>query len=1104
MAVQDPLIGTHLGGYLIFELVGRGGMGAVYRARDEEQQRDIALKVLPLDRLDDGREAERFQREAEVAVRFDHPNIVSVYGSGREEGYLYMAMELVEGESLRRRLRQEPKLSLDQALAVTEQVLAALQVAHEHHVIHRDIKAENVLLQEDGTAKVLDFGVAKLETGTVLTRVDEILGTVEYMAPEQILGDEIGPGVDLYAAGVLLYEMLTGTLPFTGDSPATLVYHQLNEEAKAPSFLNSAVPRPLDRLVLRLLDKLPENRYGSAADALAALQKISQRQQMFAIPGIAPEAAEREEVEEIRTRDFRPRFVGRQQELGLLRGHFDALTQGGVTVFLAGEAGIGKTRLVEELALYAERHDGRVIQGTCFFEHALGPYMPVLDALGDLFSKTENGLTDAEREELSQLLAREAPELAQVAAPGTTTARVRAGFAAVFGAEEEAEAARQRLFDTIFELLVKVAVARPLVLILEDMHWGDEGSLHLLEYLTRRAGEAPLLCVVTYRPEEMVEEEPGTQPLGKALRELDAGGLLQEISLGRLDRQAVVQLVGSLFLETDFSEDFGDFLYAQSEGNPFIAVEVLKLLRHQDVLYCESGVWSVREDFDQTVIPDRVNALIMRRIDPLDTPLRELLQIAAVIGPGFTSRVLEKAAGLSRIDLLKALFRLEKQYRLIVADGGVYDFSHAKIREVLYAEIPWELRCEYHRIVASILEELQAEGQEVEPGALGRHLYKGEEFGRALPYLEQAADQVYRLFDWRPAAVLFEQVEDACRRGGGAVESLNHALHYSGMANIYLTAYDKGLEKLTQMRDLAHSEKRPEDQAEAWKQIGRIHGQLRNFTKAVSAFDKALASLEGREAPLARGKVLIHWGIADFECGRYREAESRWREVLALVGDGAPLQRAEALNNLAVLATMRGDLEEAWELYEQVLALDEHGEPNPQTAITYYSMGMLRADQERWDEALALYNRSLEACRASRNLVHQPAIELNRSEALIGKGNLVAGREACSRALRGFRRLDDALGVADALRLFGRICRIERDWEEGRVCLEKSIELNHQFGESISLGEAFFEMGLLRRDEGETADAVEPLRQAERIFAQAGAAPDLEQVRTTLEELETE
>lgn len=1102
MAVKDSLIGQQFGAYRITDLVGRGGMGSVYRAWDEGLRRELALKVLRLDRTADPRETERFAREVRLAARLSHPNIVSVYGAGSEEGYLYLAMELVEGDSLRALLRRrKTSLPIEQALAIGAQILAGLQAAHERAIIHRDIKPENILLKADNTVKVVDFGVAKLEGGTVLTRADEILGTVEYMAPEQILGDDLGPAVDLYATGAVLYEMLTGALPFSGDSPATLVYHQLNEEPHAPSFLNPSVPRALDRFVLRLLDKLPENRPPSAAAALEVLGEIQHRQQFVRIPGLETTEEVTEGEGEFRSRDFRPRFTGRHAEFGELTAHFDALAEGGRVVFIAGEAGIGKTRLVEHLGRYAAEHGGWMVQGVCFFEHGLGPYMPFLDAIGNLLQKAVETLSAAEQEELRRLLAQQAPELAELATSASTTAKIRASFAAAFSAETSLEAARQRLFDAIFALLSAAAAVHPLVLLLEDMHWADEGSLQLLQYLVRRAPEARVLCAVTYRPEELAGKEEEIAPLATVLQQLHAAGLLCQVRLDRLQPDELEHLVKSLFLEAEFAGDFIDFLYEQSQGNPFIAVEVLRLLRHQDVLYCDSGIWSVRAGFAEVVVPDRINALVMRRIDQLDTTHRELLQLAAVLGQRFSSRLLEAASGMPRIALLKALFRLEKRNQLITSAKGSYEFSHAKIREVLYAETSWELRREYHRIIAAILEGQQEQGEAIEAEELGTHLYRAEEFARAMPHLIRGGDEAFALFGWRRAALLFDQAVEACRQSGAEAGSLLHALRFSGLSYSYLTAYDQALERCAQLGEAARAAGRPQEEAGAWNLTGQVNEQLERFADADAAYEKALAAIGTQEAPSLKGRISINWGCADFRRGRYAGAEARWRAALALALGRAPRETADALNNLAVLATVRGDLEGAWGLYEQVLALDAQTAPSPHSLLTYYNMGMVRADQQRWDEALQLYDRSLQLCQQTRHLIHEPAIDLNRTEALIGKGDLAAAREACSRALRGFRRLDNGLGLADALRLYGRLCRLERNWDDSQVYLEKSVALNRQFGESVSLGEALYELGLLHQEAGRPQAAMEPLHTAREIFTRAEATLDLDRVRTALAEL---
>ncbi|MFH1567641.1 MAG: tetratricopeptide repeat protein [Gemmatimonadota bacterium] len=785
------------------------------------------------------------------------------------------------------------------------------------------------------------------------------------------------------------------------------------------------------------------------------------------------------------------------------RGTSGPWAGGGRVVFLAGEAGVGKTRLVEEVCRRVRLSGARATWGTCYYGHGLGALMPILDAVGHLFAPAEGGLTEAERSALQVLLERQAPELAPLAGSNHTTVKVRAAFSAAFGTEESPEAARQQLFDTLYDLLATAAAQRPLVVVLEDVHWADAGTVELLGYLARRASECPLLVVVTYRPEELAGPEAEAS-LARLLAQLNVDGRLEEVSLPRLSRPELLQMARSLFLEADFGEDFAEYLHGQSQGNPFIALEILKLLHGRRVLHCEEGLWSLRPDFAESVIPERVGSLILQRVDQLDPAHREVLQLAAVIGPRFTSADLEAALGTSRLDLLKILFHLERDHRLIAGERGIYEFSHSKIREVLYIELSWELRREYHRIAAAVLTRRAAEGQAVHATELGRHLFFAEEWRAARPHLRRAADEAYQLFAWREAGQLYDQVAVAGRQAGEQSDDVYHALRCGGRCCANLAAYDRARERFAEMQQSAARHDRPADEAEAWYQLGWLERRQRRFEAAAAAFEQAeILCLRhpGEAVSRIRARALISRGAVDFECGRYDEARTRWQEALALVAEAPGPEAANAVNNLAVLATVHGDFDEAWRQYERALELDVGRPATTQTVLTYHNMGMLRADQQRWDEALALFDRSLELCHERRLLAHEPVIEMNRGEALIGRGDLAEARVALSRALRAFRRLDDPVGMADALRLYGCLCRREQNWNESRDYLERSVEINRQIGESVSLGEALYELGALHRAAGQPAAAVPALREAEGIFRKAEARPDLERVQALLQEI---
>lgn len=277
----DPLrlVGQTLSHFRIIEPLAAGGMGVVYRAEDTRLQRDVALK-LPLAALqDDARGRARFLREAHAAGALDHPNLCSVYEVGESEhGHPFLAMALYAGETLKSRIAHAGPLPLAEALDVARQVALGLAFAHGAGVVHRDLKPGNIMLLPDGTAKILDFGLAKLSELSH-TASGAGLGTAGYMAPEQIRGKAVDMRADLWSLGVVLYEMLTGTRPFSGDDIVSMSHAILNAEAPRPSVLRSPLPRAVDELVSALLQKDPAQRYASAADVtsdLAAIQRGAQ------------------------------------------------------------------------------------------------------------------------------------------------------------------------------------------------------------------------------------------------------------------------------------------------------------------------------------------------------------------------------------------------------------------------------------------------------------------------------------------------------------------------------------------------------------------------------------------------------------------------------------------------------------------------------------------------------------------------------------------------------------------------------------------------------------------------------------------------------------
>ena len=270
---MTSLTGHSLGYYHLLAELGGGGMATVYRAYDTRTGRLVALKLLLPHLWHDREFVERFRREARNAAALRHPNIVPVYESGIVEGYPYLAMAYVEGGSLAERLLwQRGPLPLDRAADVLTQVAAALDYAHAQGLVHRDVKPSNVLLARDGQALLTDFGIAKAAWDSKLTQTGTRVGTPAYMAPEQARGQAVGPWTDVYALGVVLYEMVTGRPPFQGNTDAVL-YQHVHEPPPPPRRLNPALPPVAERVILRALAKDPARRYRTAGELAAAFQR---------------------------------------------------------------------------------------------------------------------------------------------------------------------------------------------------------------------------------------------------------------------------------------------------------------------------------------------------------------------------------------------------------------------------------------------------------------------------------------------------------------------------------------------------------------------------------------------------------------------------------------------------------------------------------------------------------------------------------------------------------------------------------------------------------------------------------------------------------------
>src|ERR671914_273646 len=275
MAIQNTLTGTLFAErYRVTRKLGGGGMADVYLAEDQELGRRVAIKILHHRYANDDQFVERFRREATHAAGLSHPNIVSVYDRGSTDGSYFIVMEYVEGKTLKDLIRTRGLCPIPMAIAYTRQILSALRYAHRNGVVHRDIKPHNVIVDPEGVVKVTDFGIARAGASQ-MTEEGAIIGTAQYLSPEQARGAPVDQTSDLYSTGIVLYELLTGTVPFSGETPVEIAMKHLSQPPEPPSTRRPEVPRDLDYVVLRALAKDPAERYHSAEEMDSDLERIA-------------------------------------------------------------------------------------------------------------------------------------------------------------------------------------------------------------------------------------------------------------------------------------------------------------------------------------------------------------------------------------------------------------------------------------------------------------------------------------------------------------------------------------------------------------------------------------------------------------------------------------------------------------------------------------------------------------------------------------------------------------------------------------------------------------------------------------------------------------
>ena len=924
-------------------------MGIVYRAFDEALQRPLAIKhLLPGQRNPTA--ARRFRREARAAARLNHPAIVHVYDVVETEAGDWIVMELVEGTSLLQKIR-DGSLDLPQSIRLGREIAEGLAAAHAQGIIHRDLKASNVMVTATGHAKILDFGLAKMvhqEAEEDLSQTGVVLGTCHAMSPEQLQGLPLDHRSDLFSLGSLLYEMVTGVAPFRGETVTETLARVCNFQPPPVSRILAEAPRALSDLVGRLLGKDPGQRPASAGEVvegLAALEALPPlRRPGLAAPPIPHRVPEPVELPEPSSAGRLP-LVGREEEMELLLSRWALAREGsGQAILVSGEAGIGKSRLV--LAL-RERLEGTARWWPCFGSpYTQGsPLQPVVDLLRQVLRR---------RQGASPL-----DQLAGVLRDFGLADAVPL-FAPLLGLPLDErypalplspERQRERTLEALVRLVLEMAERQPLVLLIEDLHWLDPTTLGWLDRLIVQMASAPLLLLLTLR-----------------LHTLEAlwgpRAHLTQIPLTPLSEAEAATLIDRVVGEQSLPAEVRRQIVARTDGVPLFLEELTK------------AVVESRDSGERRELPATLRDSLAARLDRLGTA-KEVAQIAAVIGRAFSFELLAAVCSCDEAALQQELRRLvqaELVHRKGVGSGARYLFKHALVQDAAYESLPRRERQQIHRQIAETLASRFPATAETTPEILAHHYTEaglaepaidfwvraGELAGRrsasaeAISHLDRALGLLESLpagpdrdrreltiQNFRAAAIitgrgyLDPETERACARAEVLAERLQAAdERFWAVYGLYTCRFSSGrlaqaLELAERLLRIAEGEQRPDFLSVAWFSLGSYHLYQPDYAQAASELERAyeLAPPDDDSFRIRTGTDLrvlaLSFGTAAlWHLGEVDRAQRRVEQAVALARElRSPFTLSFAGSYAAVLAFVEGDTETVRRMAGEVHAL---------------------------------------------------------------------------------------------------------------------------------------------------------------------------------------
>ncbi|HJN76029.1 MAG TPA: protein kinase [Myxococcota bacterium] len=952
-------------------LLGRGGMATVLEVEDTRDGSIRALKLLHSELADEEVQA-RFDVEFRTLSALESPNILRVYEAGVHDGLPWFTMDKLDGHDLRREVDGWRDLPPSERFTRAESILAdvadALAYIHERGLVHRDVTPGNVMIV-DGRGMLTDFGVVHTP-GAELTTVGEMVGTVSYIAPEQISsevnGGKVDSRADLYALGGVLYLMLTGRRPFTATTIPSLLEKQLHAAPRPPRDVAPTVPAHLDEICLRLLEKDPAQRYGSARHLLSILDRRA--------------AA----LEHVDLRHWPPRLVGRTGELSVLREALSALAASrGGAVLVEAPSGFGKARLLEAVLDQARELGLPVARGRCTPGETWTGFRGVLEDLAppELPAALSVAFSDAEGE-ISQY-------------------QVHAAFRDLLRAE------------------------LPRVVVLDKLERADRGTLALLDFLARNhlfLADDPVLFILARRALETTDSDP----LGELLED----GLIERVPLLPISVTAVEELLLQLIPADSRARTLAQRLHREGEGNLHFIGEMIHGLVDQGVITEEApgryvlGLEISHVSRARLPIPSSIREALEERLSALRPAALQVAEALALCRHEVALEVLEEALSLPEERVLALLEELLDHHVVrtrVVGLDELYDLAQARLRDVLVQRADPLRARQLHRRLGCALERLYRHQLSTVLESIAFHFEQGEVPAKAYPYLVQAGRRLQersfvieskefyeRALSLEPEAREFMTLESADRQ-------LAELRLVTGQVEFHLGDWTRAEEEVRAADALAREIDDDRLRTRTLAELGTLARRQGRVDQAEACLKEALLLATTLGEPRLRMAPLLGLAGVRWSHGDLGGARQIWLEAMVAANAArSDVNRARALNGLGLVALCRGQaadarrhLEEAADVFGRLGKLSPLVVARVNLVELYHCTGNLR-------KGLKLADRTISQAREIR-YTYGVALGLQyRSMILVDVGRLAEAEENATEAMRiisTFEASEDELAI---------------------------------------------------------------------------------------------